>query len=75
MSERSRPKFRVSKRMDNGEFLSLAVWPGRSNPEDEVVNVQVRKFEGEWKTAAKLAVYRTKSGTYSELPETVRTQT
>lgn len=75
MSERAQPKFRVSKRMDNGEFLTLAIWPGKSNPEDEVINVQVRKLEGEWKTAAKLAVYRTKSGNYSELPETAKAQT
>ncbi len=75
MSERSQPKFRVSKKMDNGEFLTLAVWPGKSNPDDEVINVQLRKFEGEWKTAARLAVYRTKSGSYSELPESPKSQT
>jgi hypothetical protein len=52
-----------------GEFLNVAVWPGRSNPEDEVVSVQLRKFDGSWNTVGRLALYRTKEGAYSELPE------
>lgn len=69
MSEKSRPKYSFSKKLEGGEFLNVAVWPGKSNPEDEVVSVQLRKFEGSWKTIARLALYRTKDGAYSELPE------
>jgi hypothetical protein len=69
MSEKSRPKYSFSKKLGGGEFLNVAIWPGRSNPEDEVVSVQLRKFDGAWKTAARIALYRTKEGAYSELPE------
>jgi hypothetical protein len=74
MSEKARPKFSSSRKLGGGEFLNVAVWPGRSNPEDEVVSVQLRKFDGEWKTRARVALYRTKDGTYSELPERTPTQ-
>ena len=37
MSEKTRPKFSFSKKLGGGEFLNVAVWPSRSNPEDEVV--------------------------------------
>jgi hypothetical protein len=69
MSEKRTPKYSFSRRLEAGEFLNVAVWPGRSNPEDEVVTVQLRKFDGNWTTLARLALYRTKDGTYSELPE------
>ena len=69
MSEKSSPKFSFSKKLGGGEFLNVAVWPGRSNPEDEVVSVQLRKFDGNWKTLGRLALYRTREGAYSELPE------
>jgi len=72
MSEKSRPKYSFSKRLEGGEFLDMAGWPGKSNPEDEVLSVQLRKFDGSWKTVARLALYRTKDGTYSELPERAR---
>jgi len=75
VSAKAQPKFRVSKGLSDGEFLSLSVWPGKSNPEDEVINVQLRKNDGDWKTIAKIAVYRTKSGNYSELPETAKATT
>jgi len=74
VSEKTRPKFSFSKKLGGGEFLNVAVWPGRSNPEDEVVSIQLRKFDGEWKTRARVALYRTKDGTYSELPERTSTQ-
>ena len=69
MSEKNRPKYSFSKRIKEGEFLNVAVWPGRSNPEDEVVSVQLRRFDGDWTTEGKIALYRTKDGAYSELPE------
>jgi len=75
MSEKSHPKFSFSKKLGGGEFLNVAVWPGRSNPKDEVVSVQLRRFDGDWKTLGRLALYRTNDGTYSELPEKTATQT
>jgi hypothetical protein len=69
MSQKSQPKHRFMKKLDSGDYLLLAVWPGKSNPEDEVISVQVRRMEGDWKTVGRLAVYRTKDGTYSQLPE------
>jgi len=74
MSEKTRPKFSFSKKLGGGEFLNVAVWPGRSNPEDEVVSVQLRMFDGNWKTLGRLALYRTREGVYSELPERTPTQ-
>ncbi len=55
VSGKSRPKYSFSRKLGGGEFLNVAVWPGRLNPEDEVVNVQLRKFEGDWKTLARVA--------------------
>jgi len=75
VSEKTRPKFSVSKKLGGGEFLNLAVWPGKSDPEAEVLSVQLRRFDGDWKTLARVALYRTKDGTYSELPERTPTQT
>ncbi len=69
MSEKSRPKYSFSKKVGEGEFLNVAVWPGRSNPEDEVVSVQLRKFDRSWETIGRLALYRAREGAYSELPE------
>ncbi len=59
MSEKNRPKYSFSKKLGGGEFPNVAVWPRRSNPEDEVASVQLRKFDGTWKTLARLALYRT----------------
>jgi len=74
MSEKTRPKYSFSKKLGGGEFLNVAVWPGRSNPEDEVLSVQLRRFDGDWKTLGRLALYRTREGTYSELPEKTQDQ-
>ena len=75
MSEKSLPKFSFSKKLGGGEFLNVAVWPGRPNPDEEVVRIQLRRFDGDWKTLGRVAFYRTKDGTYSELPERTLTQT
>jgi len=32
MSEMARLKFSFSRKLGGGEFLNVAVWPGRSNP-------------------------------------------
>jgi hypothetical protein len=65
MSQRPQPKYRFSKKLDSGDYLMLAVWSGKSKPEDEVLNIQIRRNDGEWKTVGRLAVYRTTDGTYS----------
>ncbi len=69
MSERNRPKYSFSKKIDESEFLNVAVWPRKSNPEDDVVSIQLRKFDESWETLGRLALYRTKEGAYSELPD------
>jgi hypothetical protein len=65
MSQKIQPKYRFSKSLDNGDYLTLAVWPGKSKPEDEVLSIQIRRVEGEWKTVGRLAVYRAIDGIYS----------
>lgn len=42
MSGRSHPKASMKTRLPNGDYLMLAVWPGRSDPTAEVITVQVR---------------------------------
>ena len=69
-SSKSKPKARFSTRLPNGDYLQIAVWPGKTDPAAEVLNVQVRHMsDGEWMTAGKLAVYRTKDGSYTQLPD------
>ena len=70
MSTGQKPKARFSTKIPNGDFLGITVWQGKSDPNAEVVTVQVRRQSGEeWETVAKLAVYRTSDGRYSLLPE------
>jgi len=70
LSGRSLSKARFSTRMPNGDYLSLTVWPGKSDPTAEVLTVQVRRQSSQgWETAGRLAVYRTADGRYSQLPE------
>ena len=69
-SGKSKPKARFSARLPNGDYLQIAVWAGKTDPAAEVVNVQVRHMsDGEWMTAGKLAVYRAKDGSYTQLPD------
>jgi len=69
-SGKSKPKARFSTRLPNGDYLQIAVWAGKTDPAAEVVNVQVRHMsDGEWMTAGKLAVYRAKDGSYTQLPD------
>jgi len=70
LSGKPQPKARFSNRMPNGDFLSLTVWAGKSDPTADVLTVQVRHYSGDrWETAGRLAVYRTAEGSYSQLPE------
>jgi hypothetical protein len=65
-----RPKARFSTVLPSGEFLSLSVWQGKSDPTAEVLSIQVRRREGEgWITVSRLAVYRSPDGSYSQLPD------
>jgi hypothetical protein len=70
MSVPSHPKVSFRNRLDNGDFLSLTVWAGKSDPDAEVLTVQVRRLKGDvWETVGRLAAYRTADGNYSQLPE------
>jgi hypothetical protein len=69
-SGKSKPKARFSTRLPNGDYLQIAIWAGKTDPAAEVVNVQVRHMsDGEWMTTGKLAVYRAKDGSYTQLPD------
>jgi hypothetical protein len=69
-SGKSKPKARFSTRLPNGDYLQIAVWPGKSDPTAEVVNAQVRHLSGDvWETLGKLALYRSKDGSYTQLPD------
>jgi hypothetical protein len=70
LSARSQPKARFYTRINEHDFLNLAVWSGKTDPEAEVIVVQIRhREEDNWETVVRLAVYRSPNGTYSELPE------
>lgn len=70
MSVKSRPKASMRTRLSNGDFLTLAVWQGKSDPTAEVITVQIRRLSGDqWETVGRLAAYRTADGNYSQLPE------
>ena len=70
MSGKTQPKERFSTKLSEGDFLSVTIWPGKSDPTAEVINVQIRRQSSDgWVTVGKLAVYRTADGRYSQLPE------
>jgi len=67
---RSQPKASMRTRLPNGDFLTLTVWPGKTDPTAEVITVQIRRLSGDrWETVSRLAAYRTADGSYSQLPE------
>ena len=70
VSVRSQPKASFRARLPNGDFLTLTVWGGKSDPTAEVITVQIRRRSGDlWETVGRLAAYRTADGSYSQLPE------
>jgi hypothetical protein len=70
MSTPSHPKVSFRNKLDNGDFLTLTVWAGKSDPNAEVIIVQIRRQNGDvWETVGRLAAYRTADGNYSQLPE------
>ena len=73
MEKRNYPKARFSTRLPTGEFLNLSVWQGKSDPRSEVIRVEIRKLEkDEWQSVARIAVFRTSEGKYSQLPDRKR---
>ena len=73
MEKRSYPKARFSTKLSTGEFLNLSVWQGKSDPKSEVIRVEIRKLEKDtWESVARIAVYRSSEGNYSQLPDRKR---
>ena len=61
---------RFSTRLDEQDYLNVTIWPGKSDPNADVIVVEIRHREGdEWETVGRLAVYRSSDGRYVELPE------
>lgn len=76
MSAGQRYKARFSTKLPNGDFLGITVWPGKSDPNAEVVTVQIMHPTGDtWETIGRIAIYRTFDGRYSLLPERQTTAT
>jgi hypothetical protein len=70
MSGSSQPKASMRTRLPNGDFLTLTVWSGKTDPKAEVITAQIRHQSGsQWETVGRLAAYRTSDGNYSQLPE------
>jgi len=68
--DRAQPKASMWTRLNNGDFLVLTVWPGKSDPSADVIVVQIRHPSGDrWETVGRLAAYRTADGKYTKLPE------
>ena len=66
----ARPKqsFRIT--LSDGSNLSLAVFATKKDPKAEVISVSIsRLVDDNWVTDARLAVYRSPEGNYSQLPD------
>jgi hypothetical protein len=73
MSQTSEPKGRFYTRVNEQDFLGITVWPGKTNPEAEIIVTQIRRRDGDnWETIGRLAIYRSPDGFYSKLPEQTR---
>jgi len=65
----NQPKGRFSARVNDQDYLNLVIWPGKTDPQAEVIVVQLRRrAEDNWETIARLAIYRSSDGRYIELP-------
>ncbi len=70
MSQTQKYKARFSTKLPSGDFLGVTIFPGKTDPNAEVISVQVRRQTGEgWETISRIAMYRTPDGRYSLLPE------
>ena len=66
----SQPKGRFYTRLNDQDYLSITIWPGKSDPQAEVIVTQLRRRnEDKWETIGRIAIYRSSFGTYSQLPE------
>jgi len=66
----TQPKVSFRDSLADGDFLTLTVWAGKSDPKAEAITVQIRHLNGDvWETIGRLAAYRTANGNYSQLPE------
>lgn len=67
----AKPKGRFYSRLPNGDFLNVTIWPGKSDPEAEIVVAEVRRYnsDSDWETISRLAIYRSPSGKFDQLPE------
>ena len=66
----SQPLGRFYTRLNEQDYLGLTIWQGKTDPNAEVLTVQLRRRNGDnWETVGRLAVYRSSSGTYTKLPE------
>ncbi len=68
----SKPKASFRVRLSEAEFLNVGVFPTKRDPTAEVISVQVtrapRAPEDDWETVARIALYRSPEGNYSQLP-------
>ena len=65
----ARPKQSFRIPLPDGSNLSLAIFPTKKDPAAEVISVQITRIVNDnWVTEAKLAVYRSPEGDYSQLP-------
>jgi hypothetical protein len=65
-----RPKQSFRIPLPDGSNLSLAVFATRNDPAAEVISVQItRLVDDNWVTNARLAVYRSPEGNYSQLSD------
>ncbi len=68
----SKPKASFRVRLSEGEFLNVGVFPTKRDPTAEVISVQVTRAPGapgdDWETIARIAIYRSPEGNYSQLP-------
>ena len=65
----ARPKQSFRIPLPDGSNLSLAIFPTKKDPTAEVISVQITRIVNDnWVTEAKLAVYRSPEGDYSQLP-------
>jgi len=66
----ARPKQSFRIPLPDGSNLSLAVFATKNDPAAEVISVQITRIvDDNWVTDAKLAVYRSPEGNYSQLPD------
>jgi len=68
----SKPKASFRVRLGEEEFLNVGVFPTKKDPTAEVISVQVTRMPrapgDNWETVARIALYRSPEGNYSQLP-------